>query len=74
MFPGQEYSEKNRIECIAVIFCVSIFTKSIYEWVMFFLHITGDHHDDVMKMLLGMEIFMPILWDVIPICTIFYLH
>jgi hypothetical protein len=38
MFPGQEFSEKTRIGCIASIFCVTIFTKSIYEWFMFYLH------------------------------------
>lgn len=37
MFPGQEFSENSRIRCIAIIFCLSIFTKSVFEWAMFYI-------------------------------------
>lgn len=73
MFPGQEFHEKGRITCIALIFCFSITTKSLFEWDMYYRHLNTDH-DAVMKMLLAQEIVMPIFWDVLPICTIFYLH
>lgn len=78
MFPGHEFHEQGRIKCIAIIFCLSITTKSLFEWCMYYLYKDNNqdhqHHDKVMLMLVLQEIFMPVLWDVLPICTIFYLH
>lgn len=42
MFPGHKFPEQNRITCIAIIFSVSIFTKSLYEWIMYFEHTNSN--------------------------------
>lgn len=73
LYPGQGYSETSRIFWIAMIFIFSMVTKSTFQWVMFYYHHEVDTpvvHD----MLLIQCVAMPILWDVFPICTIFYLH
>lgn len=40
---------------------------------MFYEHTLG-RRDVVLNMLRTQEILMPVVWDVLPICTIYYLH
>lgn len=58
---------------IAFVFSLSITTKSLFEWVMYYKHLQSDSQY-VQSMLQIQEIFMPLLWDVLPVCAIFYLH
>jgi hypothetical protein len=74
MYPGQgAFPERNRIMYIALIFSISITTKSVFEWFMYYRHLQGNSLA-VIHLLRVQEVFMPYLWDIVPICAIFYLH
>ena len=38
LYPGQDFSETNRILWIAVIFFISMVTKSAFQWTMYIYH------------------------------------
>lgn len=61
------------IKRIAVLFAMSIMVKSIYEWSLF---VQQEYNDTqtVLKMLAVEYTIMPLVWDVVPICMIYYLH
>ena len=61
-----------------VIFCVDFGTKSAYEWIMYKKHLDATNLQGspqlVVLMMQVMIIYMPVIWDLVPICTIFVLH
>ena len=63
---------------IVVIFIIAFGTKSTYEWIMYKIHrATGENQVNKNLVLLLMQIlvfYMPFVWDLLPICTIFILH
>lgn len=73
LYPGRDFDEKTRIIVIAMIFLLSAISKFVYQWEMYYQHSQKDQKI-VRGMLTVQCILMPILWDVIPIYTIYYLH
>lgn len=61
------------IKRIAVLFAMSIMVKTIYEWSLFIKEESKDT-ETVLMMLAVEYTIMPLVWDVMPISMIYYLH
>ena len=71
---GNDFNKtKGCLTLIVVIFCIAFGTKSIYEWGMYKMHIEKKK-ELVLEMMQIMVFYMPFVWDLLPICTIFILH
>lgn len=71
---GNDFNrEARKMTLIAMIFCLSFLAKVSYQWTMFYMHTEGNKKD-VFEMLRYQAIVMPLVWDVIPLTTIFILH
>lgn len=64
---------RNKIVSIAILFCVSIIVKSIYEWFMYYQY-ELRHKRKVLIMMQVEATIMPLFWDVMPVSLIYYLH
>ena len=66
-------STSLEILAVACIFILSFASRSVFEWVMYFQFKTNKSQT-VINMMQTMAVFMPIVWDLLPISTILILH
>ena len=67
--------KKTSLEILLIggIFVLAFASRSTFEWVMF--HYYLEHKSGtVINMMEAMTVFMPIIWDLLPITTILILH
>jgi hypothetical protein len=67
-------STSYEILAVGAIFILSFASRSIFEWVMFYYYNNSISPLKVINMMEGMTVFMPIVWDLLPISTILVLH
>lgn len=74
IFSGESFSDYHlMIKRIAVLFFISIMVKSIYAWTLYY-EVINFHSETALRMIFVEYTVMPLVWDVMPICMIYYLH
>jgi len=72
---GNDFSRTTGFMIIIVVtFCLAFGARTLYEWIMYFYYRKEQNPNLVLDMMQVMTVFMPILWDLIPIWIIFVLH
>ena len=62
--------------CLALIvfvFCLAYFCKTVFEWTLYIVY-KKHNPSTILTLMEVMVVYMPVLWDLIPICTILILH